>query len=231
MAGRTGQLDIVLDQDAVVERGDASWAKKFSGGIEARAVENDVVGLPLRWRARGVHEGRELAVDRGCLAVGVSFIFVGVEDLHFVEAVQEDAAVAAVLILTFRGLRLGEFDVELAIAERFAGVDVAGLGDDFEISVLYFPLGWRAVFALPLGEIFSVEKDDSVGGRAAGRFLCACRAGIDYWRDRAVRVVDLPFGVDLGLSQREGGEGEEREGKNGDGFFHCNLRKRILLDR
>jgi len=152
-----------------------------------------------------------LAVDRGGLAVGVGFTFVGVEDLDFVEAVEEDAAVAAILILAFRGLRLGEFDVELAIAEGFAGVEVAGLGGDFELSVFYFPLGGRAVFALPLGEIFAVEEDDSVGGRAAGRFLCACRAGIDYWRDRAVRVVELPLGVDLGLRQREGGEGEERE--------------------
>src|SRR6266852_2842870 len=169
-------------------------------------MKNDVVGLPLARRARRVDLRRELAIDGGGLAVGVGFTFVGVEDLDFVEAVEEDAAVAAVLVRAFGGARLGEFDVQLAIAEGFAGVDVAGFGDDFEISVFYFPLGGRAVFALPLGEIFAVEEDDSVGGRAAGRFLCACRAGIDYWRDRAVRVVDLPFGVHLGLRQREGGE-------------------------
>ena len=63
MAGRTGQLDIILHKHAVVERGDASWAEELAGGVKARAVENDVVGLPLRRRARSVHEGRELAVD------------------------------------------------------------------------------------------------------------------------------------------------------------------------
>jgi len=42
MAGGAGQLDVVLDQHSVVERRDVRWAKKFSGGVEARAVKNDV---------------------------------------------------------------------------------------------------------------------------------------------------------------------------------------------
>jgi len=211
MAGGAGQLDVVLDQHSVVERRDVRRAKKFSGGIEARPMENDVIDLPLSGGARRVHQGRELAVDCGGLPVGIGLAFVGIEDLHFVEAVQEDATVAAVLILTLRRLRFGEFDVELAVAEGFFGVDVAGLGDDFESSVFHFPLGWRAIFALPLGETFAVEENDGVGGRTAWSFWCACCAGIDYWRDRAIGVVDLPFGVDLGLRERGGYACEKRE--------------------
>ena len=73
MAGGTGQLDIILHEHAVVERGDASWAEELAGRVKARAVENDVVGLPLRRRTRGVHQGRELAVDGGRLAVRVVY--------------------------------------------------------------------------------------------------------------------------------------------------------------
>jgi hypothetical protein len=144
------------------------------------------------------------------LTVGVGFVFVRVEDLHFVEAVEEDAAVATVLILALRGLRLGEFNVKLAVAEGFFGVQVAGFGDYFEVAVFYFPFGRAAVFVLPFGEIFAVEQDEGVGGRTARSFWCACGAGVDYWRDGAIGVVDLPFGVDLGLSESSGRE-EKRE--------------------
>src|SRR6266446_8045829 len=100
-----------------MEGGDAGRAEEFAGGVESRTVKNDVVGLPLRGRTRGVDEGRELAVDGGSLAVGVGLAFVGIENLHFIQAVEKDAAVAAILILALRGHRLGEFDMELAIAE------------------------------------------------------------------------------------------------------------------
>src|SRR5712692_3906331 len=135
MSRRPGQLHVILNEDAVVEGGDAGWAQEFAGGVETRSVKNDVVNLPLAGRARGVYLRRKLAVDSGGLAVGVCLVFVGVEDLHFVEAVEENAAVSAVLVLALRGLRLSEFDVELAIAKGLAGVEVAGLGDYFEVAV------------------------------------------------------------------------------------------------
>ena len=43
VAGGAGQLDVVLDQHAVVKRGDVRGPQEFSGGVETRAVENDVV--------------------------------------------------------------------------------------------------------------------------------------------------------------------------------------------
>src|SRR6266852_2761727 len=111
MSRRPGQLHVILNEDAVVEGGDAGWAQEFAGGVEARSVKNDVVNLPLAGRARGVYLGRELAVDGGGLAVGVGFVFVGVEDLDFVEAVEENAAVAAVLVFAVGWRRFREFHV------------------------------------------------------------------------------------------------------------------------
>src|SRR5712692_9277687 len=220
MSRRPGQLHVILNEDAVVEGGDAGWAQEFAGGVETRSVKNDVVNLPLAGRARGVYLRGKLAVDSGGLAVGVCLVFVGVEDLHFVEAVEENAAVSAVLVLALRGQRLAELDMELAIAEGFARVEVAGFRDDLEICVFYFPLGRAAIFMLPLGEIFAVEEDDGVGGRTARNFWRACGAGIDDGRDRTVGVVDWVFGVDLSLGEREKNEGEKREAYNRGSFFH-----------
>ena len=59
-----GELDAVLHEDAVVKDGDAGGAEELAAGIEARAVEDDVIPLPLAWRTCGVHERWILAVQR-----------------------------------------------------------------------------------------------------------------------------------------------------------------------
>ena len=51
MRGRARELDVVLRQDAVMKHCDASGAQQLSILIEARPMENNVVGLPLTWRA------------------------------------------------------------------------------------------------------------------------------------------------------------------------------------
>jgi len=56
------ELDVVLYEDAVVKYGDAGGAEEFAAGIEARAMENDVIPLPLAWRTCGVRERWILAV-------------------------------------------------------------------------------------------------------------------------------------------------------------------------
>jgi hypothetical protein len=48
---RASEFDIVLNQDSVVEHGYARGAKQLSLLVEARAVKNDVVALPLSGRA------------------------------------------------------------------------------------------------------------------------------------------------------------------------------------
>src|SRR5882762_7185651 len=179
--------------------GDASRPQELSGSVEARAAKNDVVDLPLARRARGVHLRRKLPVNGRGLAVGVSLALVRVEHLHLVNTVQKDAAVTAILILAFRGIWLCKFDVKLAIAEGVFGVELTSFGHDFEISVFYFPFRSRAIFVLPLGEVFAVEEDSRVGRCMAGGFLRASGAGLDHRRHRAIAVMNFVFGIDLGL--------------------------------
>ena len=50
-----GELDVVLDEDAVVKHGDTGGTEDLAVGIEARAVENDVIPLPLARGACGVY--------------------------------------------------------------------------------------------------------------------------------------------------------------------------------
>src|SRR5712675_1529658 len=162
MPGRTGQFNVVLHEHAVVKGGDTRGPQKFTGSVETRAVKDDVVDLPLpRW-TRGVHLRRKLAVNGRGLAVGIGFTLIRVEHLHFVNTVQEDAAVAAILILAFWGIWLGKFNVKLAIAESIFGVELASFGHDFEIAVFYFPFRGAGVFVLPLGKIFAVEENRRV---------------------------------------------------------------------
>src|SRR5688500_12225719 len=84
VAGGAEELGLVVDQDAVVEDGGAGFAGDLAAFVPARAFEDDVVGLPLAGRARGVDHGRVLAVHRAGAAVGVGLVLVGVEDLDLV---------------------------------------------------------------------------------------------------------------------------------------------------
>src|SRR5258706_12114160 len=125
MPGRAGEFNVVLHEHAIVEGGDTRGPQKFTGSVETRAVKDDVVNLPLARWARGVHLGRKLAVNGRGLAIGIGFTLIRVEHLHLVKTVQEDSAVAAVLILTFWRIWLLEFNVKLAIAEGVFGIELA----------------------------------------------------------------------------------------------------------
>src|SRR6266568_2145048 len=109
--GGAGEFDVILYEHAIVKNGFARGTRQLSGRIKTRAMKNDVVSLPLARRARSVHQRRILAIDRRGLPVGIRLALIGIEDLRFVESLQENAAVAAVLVFAFRGRRLGKFDV------------------------------------------------------------------------------------------------------------------------
>lgn len=162
VCGRAGELDVVLHEDAVVKDGVARFAQELAVGIEARAVEDDVIPLPFARRARSVDLRWILTVDRGGLAIGVGSVVVGIENLNFVEALQKDAAVAALLAFAVRRRGLAKLDVQLAIAKGFFRSHFARLRHDFDVTVLEFPFGGAAVVLLPLRKIFSVEEHDGV---------------------------------------------------------------------
>ena len=84
--------------------------------------------------------------------------------MNFVEAHQEDAAIAASLALAFYFGRAGKFEVVLDVAEAFDADDIPGLGFDFHIAVDDFPLGIAALGRLPAVQIGPVEEHHRVGG-------------------------------------------------------------------
>src|SRR5882724_6855204 len=97
-ASGAGQLDIVLDQHAVVQNGDARGREEFAGVVKSRSGVNDVIDLPLAGGKGGVHEWRILSIDGGGLAVHIGLAFKRVEDLDFITAkAKEDAAVSTAL--------------------------------------------------------------------------------------------------------------------------------------
>src|SRR6266446_8964782 len=67
---RPAWLDVVLHEHAVVQHCYASGAEELSIFVEARAVKNDVVALPLAGRASSVNKRWILPVHGRGLAVG-----------------------------------------------------------------------------------------------------------------------------------------------------------------
>lgn len=199
LAGYRGTLNfyIVLDEDAVVKDGDTSKMDEFSVLIEFGGMENDIVALPFARLTRSVDERRILAVNGRGLAIGISFIVVGIEDLNFVDAHQENATVAAILVLALGGRWRSELNVKLTIGERLFRIDVAGFRNDFEIAVADFPFCRFSGFCGPGGEIFAVEEDDGVGRSFAGSVLRGGDAGVNHGRGGAIAVVGFPLSGSL----------------------------------
>ena len=76
VVGESVDLDVVLDQDAVVQHRDPRAIRDLPLLVELRRVENDVVGLPFSWLARCVHERCVLLVNRAGLTVEIGPVVV-----------------------------------------------------------------------------------------------------------------------------------------------------------
>ena len=115
--------------------------------------------------------------------------------------------VAALLAFSLRRSRLGKFDVQLTVAKRIAGGNVAGLGDDFHVAVLDLPCRGLAIFVDPVRQVLCRQterqrrKEPFPPFLACSRFPASMTGGI-----RAIEIVNLPFHVELV-------HGEMNEGK------------------
>lgn len=146
---RSENLGVVVQNQAIKEDGDVGRAHE-GVVLEDRRLEYDVEGLPLTWRAAGVHEGWMLAIDSSGGTIRIGRVLIPVEYLDFIDAHLEDAAVAATLTVTLNNRRGRPFEVELAAPEVFPGVDVPSAGYDFHAAVIDPPLCWTvAARALP----------------------------------------------------------------------------------
>ena len=54
--GRPHDGDVILNQHSIVNHRDVSRPQQLAARVEARPVKNDVVGLPLSGRPRGIHQ-------------------------------------------------------------------------------------------------------------------------------------------------------------------------------
>src|SRR5690242_3497028 len=106
---------------------------------------DDVVGLPFTRFAAGVNQWSMLFINCCRLAVIVGLVFIRVEHLDLIAALQIDAAVAAALARSFNFGRRSPFHVQLAISESLFGQNTScaiHCGD----SILDLPVGWSLAF-------------------------------------------------------------------------------------
>src|SRR5262249_45224115 len=117
-----GQLDVVVDLDAVVENRHAARLDLLAV-LARRGGELDVVTLPDGRRLAGVDEWGGDAVD-GAAVVVLALEAIAIEHLDFVAALDVDAAVAAALAGLLGHVGHPELDVQPEFAAEFL------LGDD-----------------------------------------------------------------------------------------------------
>src|SRR6185312_1396998 len=195
---RSEQFFVVVHQDTVEEDGLIGRLQYFVS-IHFRGFEDDVVSLPLAGLARRVLERRPLTVDGADLSIGIGGIVPAIEHLNFIAALQENAAVAAVLAVAANFGGVGENHVELHIAELFLRHDVTLAESHFHVAVLDLPAGLAGLRhrtgrhhllrPLPVGEIFSIKEDDGVRRGIPIRILTRR----DFRRMRARGIMHVPL--------------------------------------
>ena len=118
MGGFSQQLPFVVDSYAIVHEGKLCGRLQIAvpehasfQEVEARGSEGEFKSLPLAWFAAGVDLRWILSVDRGCLPVGVAWVVVGIQDLDFVYAKQEQPAVGSSQSASLYFFRRGPFEV------------------------------------------------------------------------------------------------------------------------
>src|SRR6186713_1116698 len=87
--------------------------------IESRSGKENIVDLPLTRLLTGIDEGNMLLVNRACLTICVSFIFVIVQHLNFITFLQEYSTVAPALTCLIRVhlSRSSPFYVQLKVSK------------------------------------------------------------------------------------------------------------------
>src|SRR6266576_2588920 len=155
-----------------------------------RAMEDDVIRLPLTRRPRGIDEWRILPVDGTGLAVRVRVVLVGIEHLQLIDPHEKDAAVAALLAFTLWRSRRAPLDVQLHVAEAACRDEHAGVRFDLDVAVFDDPFRRGAVLRAPLRKVRAVEQHDSIARRGSGRTF---GPGVYHGRPRAIHRVLRPL--------------------------------------
>ena len=189
VAGRAEDRLVVLNQDAVLKDRLAGGADQMMVRVPAGGFKNDIIGLPFAWGPANVGQRRRLPVNRAALAVRISGVVVTVEHLQFVNALHENAAVAALLAVAF-GRRFGPFNMQLEVGELILGVDAAGAGFAFHIIVFLFPFD-RSFVTFPMGKIRAIKEHNGVRGRRGQ--IAEFGGGRHHRGHGTIWVMHMPF--------------------------------------
>src|ERR1044072_6960400 len=161
------QLEIVLDQHAVEQHRHPRRTLERAVGFEMRAVEDDVVGLPLARPARWIYERRILTVHGAGLTVGIGVVLIGIEDLQLVNPHQEDAPGPPLLPAPADDGGSGPLERELHVAEPARRLNHAGPRLHFHVAVRERPLRRARIFRAPLRKVLG-DYTTHTGARAGG---------------------------------------------------------------
>ena len=140
-AGDARQLHVVVDDQAVVQHGEARAFDDPAGLVQARGAEHHVIALPLHGRLARVHKRRELVVDRPAVAQARHLPAVRIEHLNLVAPLKEHPAVGLGLAGRLRHIRQPELDVHQRIPQPLDGHDVAAAGHDLGDAAFDLPPG------------------------------------------------------------------------------------------
>src|SRR5262245_52920489 len=125
MGRGAGVFTLMMQDHSVMDDGDIGFFNDLLGGIPARRLEDDVVTLPLSRGFAGVHQRRDLAIEGATLAIRVGGILVGIKDLHLVDAIEKNPAVAAALAVALDLGGSGELQMQLEIRKGVSRPDAA----------------------------------------------------------------------------------------------------------
>ena len=124
-----GELDVVVDDYAVMDDMKFRLSGDFTFFVKDRAMECDVVSLPLAGFTAGVDEGFGAAVGSASLSVWVGDVLVAIEHLNFILPQEKNTAIPAPLAGALGDGWSGEFDMQSARSKFFFALDVAASAD------------------------------------------------------------------------------------------------------
>lgn len=163
--GGSLELDVIMNEHTVMKDCHGPWRDHGSIPGKAWSAKENVEALPFTGFTARVHYRDMLLVNARRLAVRISAIVVGIEDLNLVPSLKEHSAIAAILsfALDLRGRT--PLDVKLAIAKSALRQDVPGISDYGKSVSGDFPFRRARICVLPFGEILPVEKHNRVRRR------------------------------------------------------------------
>src|SRR3981189_1065726 len=117
---------MILHQYAVVEQRKGTRRSNCAIRRASGRMENDVVGLPLLRRPARVYQRCVLAIERSAGPIWVGGVMKGIQNLHFIPALQIHAAVSARLALGVRHRGSGKLYMNLCAAEFPLRINITG---------------------------------------------------------------------------------------------------------